>query len=126
MNISVAYNLKDYDVACLLCSALEGGSNYWYSFEKANQGTGDANPFAGKNPDAYTAAFSIGGSIVIRDTEADKPKKYTLDRAAMVRGLGIMATKYPKHFGNFMSEDGDAITGDVFLQCCVFGEVIYG
>jgi hypothetical protein len=28
-----------------------------------------------------------------------------------------------KTFADFLKEDDDATTGDVFLQCCLFGEV---
>jgi hypothetical protein len=41
-------------------------------------------------------------------------------------GLQVMADKYPKHFADFMSEEDDCVTADVFLQCCLFGDIIYG
>jgi len=37
-----------------------------------------------------------------------------------------MAEKYPRHFANFAQEAEDAETGDVFIQCCVLGEIVYG
>ncbi len=46
--------------------------------------------------------------------------------AFLITGLRVMAQDYPTHFEAFMTENDDAITGDVFLQCVVFGEVIYG
>jgi hypothetical protein len=49
-----------------------------------------------------------------------------LDRVAILEGLRIMAEKEPRHFADFMTENDDADTGDVFLQCCLYGEVIYG
>ena len=42
------------------------------------------------------------------------------------KGLAIMADKYPKHMNDMINENFDAITGDVLLQCIVFGDVIYG
>ena len=42
------------------------------------------------------------------------------------RGLTVMAKKERKHFVDFLNEDYDETTADVFLQCCLFGEVIYG
>jgi hypothetical protein len=44
----------------------------------------------------------------------------------MVRGLQLMADKYPNHFADFMQENDDATTSDVFLQLSVFGELIFG
>lgn len=42
----------------------------------------------------------------------------------MHEGLRIMAEKYPRHFANLIS-DHDADTADIFIQCCVFGEIVY-
>jgi hypothetical protein len=44
----------------------------------------------------------------------------------MAKGLQVMAEKYPVHFNNFDSDNFDAETGDVFLQCSLFGEIVYG
>jgi hypothetical protein len=37
-----------------------------------------------------------------------------------------MAQAYTRHFADFINQNDDAITGDVFLQCCLLGEVLYG
>jgi hypothetical protein len=37
-----------------------------------------------------------------------------------------MQEQYPRHFSNFISENYDAETGDVFLQCCLLGKVKFG
>jgi hypothetical protein len=42
------------------------------------------------------------------------------------KALQLMASEYPSHFGDFMQENEDAETGDVFLQMLCLGEVIYG
>jgi hypothetical protein len=49
-----------------------------------------------------------------------------LDNEAVQLGLQIMAKDYPNHFADLVNETGDATTDDVFLQCCLFGELIYG
>jgi hypothetical protein len=33
--------------------------------------------------------------------------------------------QYRSHFGDMMNHN-DATTGDVFLQCCLLGKVVYG
>ena len=38
----------------------------------------------------------------------------------------IMADKFPRHFANILNENDDAETGDVFLQCCLWGDIVYG
>ena len=49
-----------------------------------------------------------------------------LDLKSISEGLNVMATHYPRHFADFLNEAADAVTADVFLQCCLFGELIYG
>jgi len=65
-----------------------------------------------------------GESVSIMDIE--KNKHYWLNLKAVKRGLTTMAKKESKHFADFISEDFDQTTGDIFLQCCLFGKVIYG
>lgn len=42
-----------------------------------------------------------------------------------VRGLTIMATKYPHMFKYIVQDNVDAPTADIFLQCVLFGEEKY-
>ncbi len=70
-----------------------------------------------------------GGKIIFRDIsgETDTPdKEYMLDLQSIQDGLQLMADKHIRHFSDFIAENDDAITGDVFLQCCLFKDVIYG
>jgi len=121
--IKVERIIKDEDVSSLLTSAFEGGSNYWYMIEKKVNAKADK---------AFEYACDIvlkGHGLVVSDAcEAPKEevRKAVLDRTKCQIGLQIMAEKEPRHFGNIMTDECDAITGDVFLQCCLFGEVIYG
>lgn len=47
------------------------------------------------------------------------------DRAAVERGLAIMAVKLPRQFMRFLAGNGDDGTADAFLQCALFGEAKY-
>ena len=53
-------------------------------------------------------------------------KRYTLDADAIRQGLKVMQEQEPRHFAAFISEEDDAETADVFLQCCLLGKVVYG
>lgn len=130
---TAAIGVTNEEISDILSTAFEGGSNYWYANLDYDLGEG------------YTIAdFKEGGrcqypgmyhhwcqlvplvpgcAIVLED--AEEGTAHRLDRAALVKGVQVMAEKYPQHFANWLNEDGDAITGDVFLQCCVFGENIY-
>ena len=39
---------------------------------------------------------------------------------------GFLHDQYPHHYANAITEDHDAETGDVYLQLCLFGELIFG
>lgn len=126
---------------CLLVSAFEGGSNYWYMIERAEfpEGVTEEDFCEGgrfTDPKNYfhptqLIPFHPGCALIITDSEASKgddnyKKEFRLDRPALEKGIQVMAEKYPHHFKSVMEENTDAITGDVYLQCCLFGDAIYG
>lgn len=134
----------------LLCSAFEGGSNYWYYIHKFKKPTSMPNKEKGEkhifrhidyptNPGGYVEVIDLYAECEMdnapphdvfgrSDFKGWKPKTkpVRLDLKRLEKGLKIMAEKYPRHFADVMNENDDACTGDVFLQCCVFGDVIYG
>jgi hypothetical protein len=128
-------------ISNLLVSAFEGGSNYWYvdmEFTKEP----DMKKVKENIPSLYEKArysyYPFGGEmIVFTDEELDlknvQPVKknkgdegYILNMDRIKRGLELMAEKYSTHFADIMNENDDATTGDVFLQLCLFEDVIFG
>lgn len=79
---------------------------------------------------ADPALYEEGGFVMkleeISDERTGKITRHTLRPSDFAKGLHIMATKHPKHFGDFMAENEDIFTADVFLQCVALQEVIYG
>jgi len=126
--VTTAVQIDSDKIAELLCSAFEGGSGYWseiggYNVPKEVWLWGD-----GSNIFKYIQyPLSKGGAVIVLETgDGDVSKEHVLDLAAIKRGLQTMANKEPRHFANFLAGNGDADTGDVFLQCCLLGEVVYG
>jgi hypothetical protein len=66
-----------------------------------------------------------GGSLGLVST-VPTSDVFRLDLKSIGRGLDVLATRYPRHFADLINENTDAITADVLLQCCLFGELIYG
>ena len=68
--------------------------------------------------------LNAGGSlkIVLHERGAECS---CLDLESIGRGLDTLATKYPRHFADFLMCSEDSVTGSVFLQCCLFGEILY-
>lgn len=114
----------------LLIGAIEGGSTYWCAgLYWQNK---DATPPAtGKTvwyavPEVFDAPDFQMEVIEDEESVAHQGPSHIVTRAGLDTGLKIMAEKYPWHFGNFLSENYDAETSDVFLQCCALGEIVYG
>lgn len=108
------------EIESLIVSAFEGGSNYWYRIED------------GGTSRNYLHDVLKGKGLVVSDfhaKEQGKPlRKKLLDAKAVKLGLQKMANskEYAHHFADVLSGNADGATGDVFLQFCLFGKVIYG
>jgi hypothetical protein len=115
-------------IAELLCTAFEGGiTDTWCRVVKKTKPKVEAEfktDMLWNEYELYSFPLGLAGSIKLLDTYENK--KYVLNRAAIQRRIEAMAKKHPYQFGLFVEDEGDAITADVFLQCCLFGEEIYG
>lgn len=96
----------------------------------------------------YEAPFGPGGAVIlyahdelpdnvyprdvkedgtfVNDDDAGRVNELRIDMPAIEKGLKVMAEKHPRHFADFIGDNADATTGDVFIQCVVFGELVYG
>jgi hypothetical protein len=127
-------NIDNEKIKGILCCAFEGGSNYWaqiddYEIVKGSTYEDFRKDGKFQNKDNYWHPSQIvplteGCSVIVKDQE--EGKVYKLNLGAIHKGIEVMAAKYPRHFGDFLSENSDSTTGDVFLQCCLLGEVVYG
>jgi hypothetical protein len=115
----------------LLCSAFEGGSNYWYNIEYYQKPKNFNNSKDKTGKDIFKHLdypINEGGYLAISDNNdgQGETEREILNLESIERGLKVMAKKYPSHMKDFLDEQDDAGTGDVFLQCCLFGKVIFG
>jgi hypothetical protein len=101
----------------LMCAAWEGGSNYWASCVAHNREQVGCQW-------VFEVPFHPEGEVTIQDIEDGDT--FVLNLQKIQAGLQAFAKQYPRHFMNFLDENEDAETGDVFLQCCVFGRVELG
>lgn len=129
--MTVTSDIDNQAIAYALSAAFEGGSNYWYWIDKFIKPKEIKTHFddSGKVFRHIDYPLSKGGALIISDRsgEADDPgKTYRLDVEAIQKGLDTLQKKYPKVFALLVAEDLDGPTADVFLQCCVFGDAVYG
>lgn len=135
-NPCVSVPVKWSDIFSLLVSALEGGSNYWYQdlHRIDNQAFDDTDRKRAKamglewddlTNSLYRAAFVTDG-LRCSVPDYDNGPIHDITRERMLEALSLMAQKSPQHFADFIADNADATTGDVFFQYVVLGEVIFG
>lgn len=85
--------------------------------------------------DKWAKALMHGKGVVVYDcyaldeaeTEEEKAEaRHEITIADVQKGLELMRDQYPRHYADLVEENDDLITGDVWLQLTVFGELIYG
>lgn len=122
----------------ILVGAFEGGSNYWMRIvgfdlpagvTKADFKEGGKHAVLDEFDNrvwhmAYVVPFTPDCGVILDDAEEETTHTLTLEK--IKEGIRVMAKKYPWHFMNIINENDDAETSDVFLQCCLFREAIYG
>ena len=104
-------------VADLVCCALEGGSNYWCA-EFAPDGYPEGTQYGHE-------AVAHGAPFTIRDDFGVSPRRVKNSPEIIAAALQLMADKFPKAWADFINENEDAITGDLFFQLLCFGEEVY-
>jgi len=112
----VAFDVPQQRVWDLLCCGMESGSYGSFIIEDYENECG---------PYRHIDTPFNGGTILLKDKYGDSEEVYRLDREALQRGLTIMAERYPSHMSDFINENEDAVTGDVFIQCALLGEIVY-
>jgi hypothetical protein len=130
MKFTVTHELTAEQISDALCSAIEGGSNYWYSIDRAiepSEWQFDSEPQRDGQHWLHDYPLNPGGALLMSDTTEDNEHgTMRLDSESIQRGLTVLAEKYSWHMQDILQENADADTGDALLQCCLFGEIIYG
>lgn len=143
--VSVTHDIDIERIRGLLCCGFEGGVGYWcqiidYTFPDGVKYDDFREGGKRQDPENYWHPCQLvpttNGCAVIcnidageglsEEEEKQNEEGLRLDLEAIGRGLKIMANKYPHHFADFIQENDDATTGDVFIQCCLLGEIVYG
>jgi hypothetical protein len=127
---TVKTTIKSETIADMVVSAFEGGITYWAG--KARPVVPcedcvtyeDGCPWYAK-PSLYENDFKIR-IVQHEEHTTGSGTDVFMTPESVQRGIDLMAEKYPSFFSDMVSGEGDATTGDVFVQLCVFGDIIYG
>lgn len=130
--IPTTYTVSLDQVANLLCSAFDPACNavgYWCEISGRDMPSEITYPTKESKEAVYDYMhwpLNKRGALYLKDIEADAGETYQLDLVSIRQGLEQMAAKFPTHFADAINDRGDNGTADVFVQCCLFGDVIYG
>lgn len=123
MEIQVKIKIEGEMLSNLLVNALEGGSNYWYSNVE----------FVGRDqyPDIrydewFAKCLDENIPFEIRITEDEWGKTHVLNLESVTTGTMLLVEEETRHYDDWIQENDDATTADVWLQLCLFGKVVFG
>lgn len=116
--------LTDEEINNLFVNGIEMGIGYWC----------DETPFiptddVDEEKDLYYAErlwphVQKGESFRFGSNEYEEYGEINL--ASVAKACELFTTKYSSHYADIKNENDDVITADVFIQLCVFGDVVYG
>jgi hypothetical protein len=114
MIVTSTTNVSSQQIADLVITAFEGGITYWC--ESCDCGS------AYQKPATYDGPFEW--TLKLHDEDDD----VTLTPEKIQTGLQKLADDFPTIFNRCTDEDGDydGDDADIFMQLCLFGEVVYG
>ncbi len=134
----VSINIPNDTIANLMTSAIESGdpvttasrggwcAGVFYVRENFPEAKLPEGYWYADRPDWYTsAAFQIQVKEVTGERNG-ATKLHTIRGRHLRAGLTAMAKEAPEAFANVLKGDTDAADADSFLQCVVFGKLVYG
>jgi len=143
VKIEVKKVISERDMKGAICTATEGGDmrswvkalDYRLRDDLSIEDFRDGGKM--QDPEAYWCWVQLvslvkGCALVLEFHEKTKcwdgeeRDSFDLDLAAICRGAQVMSEHYPAYFHELFEDGGDAVSGDLFIQCCVFGDAIYG
>jgi len=66
--------------------------------------------------------------ITVTEDEGEGPGgdgSWDLNEQTIANGLSVLARDFPNHFCDLLADNGDMHTGDILIQCAIFGEERY-
>ena len=121
----------DYDsFEDMIVTALEGGSNHWYSLD-LNNSIGFIKKYADdQRPMTIRIADALynneDSSVVVLDTEDEEETLGTLTYQSVRKTLESFPKDHQWALDNVLNGDYDANDADVVFQVLVMGDVVYG
>lgn len=128
--MKVSIELSSKKIADLMVTVIEGNNMVaaWCTGIHLLSENPDNTEIWYANPKVYDKSFTIEVDELLdesKEPKGDNIASHVVGSADFAKGLALMLEKSPDHFGDFICENYDIVTADVFLQYVVFGEVKY-
>lgn len=120
MTTIIQVTITDEQLDELLTCGLNGGINYWARVENIQ-----LKPSDNADDEIGMAIVRGNAKLTIQDTE-DDGKIHFLDSSLLKNGVAVFHELCPTHWAEVRRGECDAGCGDAFIQCCLFGQVLYG
>jgi hypothetical protein len=134
--MKVTFNLDDQRLYDMLCNAMYADRNFiipssewkkvnefWNSDDNKDGRVGTPTPCAEWKIWTYIKAAD---DHVVEFLDTYDEAKCRLTWKRVQNGTSAMANEYDWHFMDILLENDDAVTADVWFQCVLLGEVVYG
>ena len=120
VNVCRTFQLTQEDIDDIVCTALEGGINYWCRKAEVVE-----DNYYGEYA---SEQISRGGSLRLYDREEKKTYVLTLDK--LLKGIKLYLEDYYDSYcivdGKIETSMVDAPASDSMVQYAVLGELVYG
>lgn len=126
--MKINLEINDELIADMLCTALGGGSNYWYLLGDINRKYFVKGDTLVDNL-ARSFVADRGYKLAVYDIESDEDEPDLLGYVtytSIENALSSMARDYPKTYASIMSDNMDGEDADVWFQIATMGEVVFG
>ena len=115
--INIKIEIKDEQIDNWLCTAFEGGINYWCDSVEVKDNDYKGTKYASE-------CISKGGVIIVNDYP---PSNIKVNKSSILQALVWLSNnKYTKVLDRLINGGYDADDADVLFQVACFGRVIYG
>ena len=127
MKITTVVELKAKDIADLMVTVVEGGSQYWCDkllFRKAFK---EGVEIKAKDTPWYSdSTLYEDGVELFLEVEYNEGRLLIITEKDFKKGFELLSEFYPSRLMSIVAENYDAEDADVWFQHVCFGEIVYG
>ncbi len=119
--VNVPLEITQQDIADIIVTILEGGSNYWLGLDNTQPEYKDKPKDVSLSE--WTASLLLDKKVIYLYDIEDKSEKWTLTLDKLIKGIQQNANERPD---NSNIESFDADDTDCIIQYALFDKIVYG